>query len=95
MQLNLISDLQFKRNDDLFLATKMDQEMVIMDKSNGQFLGLNIVGSDIWEILAQPCTIKSLVEQLMTLYDISIEQCTNEVIVFIEKLREHNMLHIL
>lgn len=87
-----MNNLLFKRNDTDFLATKMGDEMVIMNKESGQFLGLNSVGADIWELLTSPQTLVTLVDQLLKEYKVTREQCALEVRLFTDQLKKQNML---
>ncbi len=87
-----MNNLLFKRNDADFLATKMGDEMVIMNKESGQFLGLNNVGVDIWELLTTTQSLETLVNELLKEYSVTREQCTLEVQLFTDQLKKQNML---
>ena len=81
-----------QRNEAKFLANALDDEIVMMDMDNGDYLGINSVGADIWTILAGPVTVGDLVAKMMDLYEVSEEQCTTEVNTFLNKMMENDML---
>ena len=78
-------DSLIQRNVSKYLANKLGEEMIMMDVSNGDFVSLNNVGAEIWNLTEQPITIKELMRQLMTIYDISEVQCSNETMDFLQK----------
>ncbi|MBN8837092.1 MAG: PqqD family protein [Sphingobacteriia bacterium] len=83
-----------QRNDTRFLCSALGDEMVMMDMENGDYIGINNVGTDIWSILEKPASIKDIVNHLLTGYDVSEEQCTKEVHAFLIKMHEQNLLII-
>ncbi len=65
--------------------------MVMMNMDNGDFISMNNVGADIWNLCGQPTTVKDLIQQLVALYDISEEQCAKEVIGFLQNSRDQGI----
>jgi len=43
---------RYKRNDENFLISQLGQELVLMDTKTGDYLGINAVGTHIWNLLA-------------------------------------------
>ena len=64
--------------------------MVNIDQGN--YFGLNTVGSDIWEILNEFKSIDQIVELLMESYEIDRETCMSEVKSFIDRLTENDLV---
>ncbi|NBY24272.1 MAG: PqqD family protein [Chitinophagaceae bacterium] len=65
-----------------------------MNTVTGDYFGINAVGTKIWNLLTTPATITSLVESLVASYDISSEQCENEVNVFLKNLESRKLVVI-
>ena len=80
-----------KRNETKFLANALGEEMVMMNMENGDFISMNRVGADIWNLSQTPVSVAELVQKLLNLYDISEEQCLNEVIEFLQASTTQHM----
>ncbi len=80
-----------RRNDTKFLANALGEEMVMMNMENGDFISMNKVGADIWNLSQSPVSVADLVQKLVKLYDISEEQCLTECTEFLQASATHNM----
>lgn len=85
-------DTTIQRNESKFLANSLGDEIVMMNMDSGDYLGINSVGSDIWNLLSKPTTIAQLIKNITAIYDVPEEQCIGEVDVFLAKMIEHDML---
>lgn len=79
-----------RRNDLLF--NEVDGEVVMLSIENGEYYGMDQVGSRIWELIEQPIKIKELVACLIQEYKASEEICTTDLLSFISKLRDKKIL---
>jgi len=95
MQNSITPDTIIQRNESRFLASALGDETVMMDIENGDYLGINSVGTDIWELLKHPVTVKDLFNQIADLYEVSETQLTSEVNSFLQKMLEQNMLQVI
>lgn len=84
-------DLTFQRSQTI-LASTVGTEMVMMDIDVGRYYGFNIVGTRIWNLLATPCSVQSLCEQLQQGFEVEPEVCQQEVISFINQLLEFKLI---
>ena len=83
-----------QRNESRYLANKIGEEMVIMDMETGDFITMNAVGAEIWELSEQPVTVESLVEKMLTVYDLSANQCIDDTIGFLQKSTQQKLFSI-
>jgi hypothetical protein len=81
-----------QRNESGFLSSNLGEETVIMNLDNGDYLGLNSVASDIWNLLEKPISVENLYNRIISIYDVTEEQCKNEADTFLQQLTEYNML---
>ena len=81
-----------QRNEGKFLANALGDEIVMMDIDSGDYLGINPVGADIWNLLTEPLSVDALIERLQGIYNVDAEQCTTEVKAFLSKMLEQDML---
>lgn len=91
-QLNLESIIQ--RNESKYLANSLGEETVLMNIETGDYLGINGVGTDIWNILSNPLKIEDLIKEILKLYDVSEEMCTSQVNTFLDTMLKQSMLTI-
>jgi hypothetical protein len=94
MQELFISTTIIQRNETGFLTSSLGSETVIMNLENGDYLGLNSVASDIWNLLKEPIAIEKLYSQIINMYNVTEDQCKKEVNDFLKKISEQNMLEI-
>ncbi|PWV56603.1 PqqD family peptide modification chaperone [Chitinophaga sp. S165] len=92
VQTSLCKETIVRRNERNFLISRIGEEVVLMDVHNGQYIGLNAIGSAIWEKLEQPVPIHQVVHALMEEYAVSMQLCEQETLLFLEKMMQHQML---
>lgn len=67
-----------KRNSDDFLCTEVDGETVIMNAETGQYFGFNSVSTDIWNFMEDEITFNSLIEKLVSEYEVEKSVCDQQ-----------------
>lgn len=80
-----------KRNPEL-VASDMDGETVMMSIENGEYFGLDPVGSRIWELIENPIRIDQLIDLLLDEFEVSREQCELDTLDFINQLLEKKLI---
>ena len=89
-----MSELRYKRVEGKFLVSQLADETVLMDTVSGDYMGLNPVGTAIWELMQEPQTISTLVTTLTGRYEVTEAQCRQEVEPFLQELEKRKMLSI-
>ena len=89
--LNLDSIVSYREDID---TTDIDEDKVMMDLEKGQYFALNSVGSRIWELMDKPVEIKEIIDSLLEEYDISRNECEENVLEFLGKLDEANIISV-
>jgi hypothetical protein len=51
------------------LTAEVDGEVVMMSIEQGQYFGLDDIGSDIWKRIERPCSFAALIDGLAVDYD--------------------------
>lgn len=74
--------------------TDIDGERVMMNMNKGQYFMMNTVGSDIWNSIDEPKDVDFIINQLLVKYEVDYETCKSEVISFIEKLKDAELINI-
>ncbi len=88
LQLNTI----ISRNEAQFLTNPVGDEIIILNMETGDYIGLNLVGSAIWEHLKTPQKVSEIIEKLMNEFNVDIGKCTNETLEYLEKIRQLGLL---
>ena len=74
------------------MTADMNGSAVMMDVMTGKYYNLGQVGGRIWELLEEPMTLAALVQKLTDEYDVSAEQCRNDILPFLNTLLERGLL---
>lgn len=75
-------------------ATEFNDEKVMMDIEKGKYYALNEVGSSIWDKIESTISVSDIVEKLLEEYDVSKEQCTEEVLNYLNNLEKEKLIEV-
>lgn len=78
-------DTTIVRNTDL-MAVPMDGDLVMMSISQGTYYGINPVGARIWALLEQPASVAVLCDTIVREFEVTAEQCQQDVLQFVEQM---------
>ncbi len=81
------------RSDD-FITSAVDDDLVMMSLEKGIYYGLDAIGSQIWEHIADPISINALCQKLTDRYEVDSAQCQEDVIAFLNEMLNENMIHV-
>ena len=87
-----INNVVSRRND--IDTTDLNGEIVMMDLEKGRYFSLNGVGSRIWEIIEEPIGINKIVDCLLEEYDVNRNECEENVLEFLGKLDDANIIFV-
>jgi len=85
---------RYKRNEGSFLISQLGTELVLMDTKSGNYLGINTVGTHIWNLLADSKSITDLVTELTSRFEVTEAQCQVEVERFLNELEQKKMVSL-
>ena len=85
---------RYKRNEGNFLISQLGQELVLMDTKTGDYLGINAVGTHIWNLLADSKSVQELVTDLISRFEVPEAQCQAEVENFLSDLEKRKMVSL-
>jgi hypothetical protein len=86
--------MRYKRNEGNFLISQLGQELVLMDTKTGDYLGVNAVGTHIWNLLAESKSISELVVDLTSRFEVTETKCQTEVENFLSDLEKRKMVSL-
>lgn len=82
-----------KRHPDL-LFNELDGEVIMLSIENSEYYGMDSIGSRIWELMEHPIRIDTMVETLITEYDVEKAQCTADVLEYLVELNEKKLIEV-
>lgn len=75
---------KYSRNEQI-IDGELDDNQVMMHLEKGKYFGLDSVGKRIWELIEEPKSISEITIILLEEFEVSEEQCAQEVQDFLEK----------
>ena len=75
---------KYFRNNNI-IDGKLDDHQIMMHLEKGKYFGLNPIGKRVWELMEQPKTMDELIFVLLSEYDVSENQCRQEISDFLHK----------
>ncbi len=89
--INIGPDTIIQRKPDL-LYNEIDGEVVMLNIENSEYYGMDQVGSRIWELLEKPVSMKQLISRLTKEYEVNEQQCTEDILTFLQDLIGKNLI---
>lgn len=72
--------------------TYIDGEVVMLSLKNGEYYGLDSVGTRIWELLEEEIMFSDLVRQLMNEFDVDEHLCLADTKGYLAQLLDKDLL---
>ena len=76
------------------LAATVDQEVVILSVERGSYYGLDDIGSEIWQRLANAVRVDALCASLTEKYDADRATIERDVLHLLEKLAAEGLISV-
>ena len=76
------------------VSSDLDGETVMMSVENGKYYGMDAIGSRIWALIKEPCSVSELCNILLTEFKVDRERCEKDVLIFLNKLAEDNLVKV-
>jgi len=83
--------LQVEISKDL-VYQELDGEMVILEMQSGQYFGIDVIGSRIWQMLESKVPPVLMIEKLQEEFEVEPELCRHQVVTFLDELEKNNLI---
>jgi hypothetical protein len=77
---------------DGIIEAEIQNEIVALSIEKGTCYGLNLVGSRIWRLLADPIRINDICARLLAEYKVEPGVCERQVLDLLEELRAEGLI---
>src|SRR5207244_13304873 len=74
------------------LLQELDGESVFLNLNNGQYFGLDEVGTQMWKALTTASSVQAAYEGLLLEYEVDADQLRRELEDLLEKLVAHGLV---
>jgi len=91
--MRISSDAEVVRHGD-WLGAAVGEEQVLLDVERGVYIGLNMMGSEIWRRLEQPVRVKDLCDSLGQEFQADAGRIETEVGNFLDHLLDQGLIRI-
>lgn len=81
----------YRRSADL-LEAEINDELVALEPNRGTCFGFNSVATHVWRKLEQPRNFQQLKAELLEEFDVSDEQCANDLRDLLEQMQESHLI---
>jgi ferritin len=88
-------DSTVRRNEENFLANPVGDEIIILNMETGDYLGLNAVGSFIWEQMSEPVRVRQILDKLQAAYTVDEATCLRETLMYLERMKGFGLLQMI
>lgn len=88
------SQTLLKRNPEM-VTSNIDGEIVMLSVTNGEYYGLDEIGSRIWELIELPITAGNLVDALVKEFEVEKDECLADTLEFLEGLLNKGLILLL
>ncbi len=73
-------------------VTELSGDKVMIDFESGKYYMIQGAGNAIWDIIQNDITVGNLIDQLLSEYDVSPEECEASVIDFLSDLQKNKII---
>jgi len=91
---NITLQSNIQRNPGM-VTSNLDGEIVMMSVENGEYYGLDEIGTRIWQLMEHPIVIENLINCLTNEFEVEREECEEDTIEFLEDLHSRNLINLL
>jgi Coenzyme PQQ synthesis protein D (PqqD) len=76
-------------------AANLDGGDVVLSVRAGSYFSFNLVATEIWNMLAQPCRVGEIFDSLSERHDVDAETLASDVTPFLQTLIEQRLVRVI
>ena len=74
------------------VVTNIDGDLVILHPDTGEYYGAKVIGNQIWQMMAEPIVVNTMVDKLTAEYDAERETIAEDVASFLDDLLNEGLI---
>jgi hypothetical protein len=75
-------------------SARLGDNEVVLDIRAGCYLDLNQTGGQIWRMLAEPCRVDRIFDELSRTYDIGMDVMQRDVTKFLQRMVDKGLVRV-
>ena len=83
--------LRVKISEDV-LFQELQGEAVLLNLKTGVYFGLDTTGTRMWQLMGQHPLLTEVVQTMVQEYDVTKEQCAEDLLELVRKMEDHGLL---
>lgn len=87
-----LTELSKVKRNPAMVTSNIDGEVVMMSVENGEYYGLDEIGTRIWDLLENSLSVSELVDKLTEEFEVEKDDCTRDTLEFLNDLLARNLL---
>jgi hypothetical protein len=87
----MTSDSIVRVNDDV-LFEDLHGEGVLLNLKTGVYLGLDPVGTRVWQILEDHHVLSEVLDTMLAEYEVDRQRCTDDLLALVSDLEKHGLV---
>jgi len=76
------------------VSAKLAGESAILNLDSELYYALDPVGSRVWELLREPCSVASIRDELLNEYEVEAERCERDLIALLQDLESNGLVTV-
>jgi hypothetical protein len=76
------------------ISADLGAEKALLSMQDGVYYGLNPVGADIWELIAEPRLVREIRDSIVARYDVEPARCEQDVIKILGELSRSGLIEV-
>jgi hypothetical protein len=76
------------------VSSDLAGEVVILGLQSGRYYTLDEVGADVWNLVQQPKTVRTIRDTILEEYDVDPSRCTEDLGELLQKLAAAGLIEI-
>lgn len=76
------------------LTAPVDDEIVILNVSRDNYVGLNAIGRAVWDLIEQPCEVAELCKNLSRAFSATPERIAVDLLPFVAEMTDEGIARV-
>lgn len=72
----------------------IEDEMVILNPTNGEYYGLNPVGALVWKLAQSPIRVSAVRDAILEAFEVEPEECERDLLELLEDMRGQGLIGV-
>ena len=75
-------------------CSNLEGEAILLNLDNGMYYSMNGMGTELWDVLESPCSVKTLLSHLMSFENVLEESAQRDLGEFLWSLSTEGLIHL-